>query len=242
MKAKNHPALRLVWSRGDDSIGYRSGRNLCREIPVRDSILRTRSDGVRPRAIQPDTVPCERKPSSRAKAVCPLTASQAARSASFGVMDGINAQTGNAVNAETGNARVNNTRMPKKSILPPSAFWRRLDEALGEKWSPLNPNSVASRLKMSQGSVHRWFTGEGLPEFSTALALSKESGVCVDWLMSNVKPKYPISKDPLLRELFEICEDLTPEARERVLRTARGEFLQQLDAAAQGRQEKKAIR
>lgn len=140
----------------------------------------------------------------------------------------INAQTGNGVNAYSGNSMEQNVCMGKKTEHPPSAFWRRLSEALAGKsrWEPVNANNVANVLRMSQGSVHRWYKGEGLPELTTALDLAKEGGVCVDWLLNNVKPKYPISKDPILRELFETCEDLDEQARKRVLRAARGELLQ----------------
>lgn len=119
--------------------------------------------------------------------------------------------------------------MSRKSLKKPSPFWNRLEEALGNKpgWQPLNPNSVATKLGMSQGSIYRWFDGTGLPELKTALELAKDGGVCVDWLLNNVKPKHPISKDPVLKELFEICEDLLESGRERVLRHARGELLQQ---------------
>jgi hypothetical protein len=138
----------------------------------------------------------------------------------------INAQTVYSVNAGTGNSVPENGRMGKTATFAPSAFWKRLDEALGDRWAPLNPNSLATRLGMSQGSVHRWYRGFGLPELTTALELAKEGGVCVDWLLNAVKPKHPISKDPLLRELFEICEDLQEDGRQAVLRAAKGELLQ----------------
>jgi hypothetical protein len=141
-------------------------------------------------------------------------------------MNSINAQTVDCVNANSGTPRPDNGCMSKTAIFAPSAFWKRLAEALGEKWHPLNSNSLATRLGMSQGSVHRWYRGSGLPELQTALYLSKEGGVCVDWLLNAVKPKHPISKDPVLRELLEICEDLGEEGRWAVLRAAKGELLQ----------------
>jgi hypothetical protein len=153
-------------------------------------------------------------------------------------MEVINAQTVYVVNAETVDCVPENARMPKTAVYAPSPFWKRLEEALGEKWSPLNSNSLATKLSMSQGSVHRWYRGHGLPELATALYLAKEGGVCVDWLLNGVKPKHPISRDPVLRELFEICEDLADDGRQSVLRTARGELLQkQADdmAASPGR-------
>lgn len=128
--------------------------------------------------------------------------------------------------------------MPSSSAFQPSPFWRRLTEALGDKWAPLNPNSLAKRLGMSQGSVYRWYRGEGFPELETALELSKAGGVCVDWLLNAVKQKHPISKDPLLRELLEVCEDLYGDARQRVLRVARGELLQQQGESEDDRQKR----
>lgn len=143
----------------------------------------------------------------------------------------INAQTVKCVNADSGNVLPHNPRMSRTAVFRPSALWNRLEEALGEKWAPLNPNSLAVRLGMSQGSVYRWYRGQSFPEMDTALYLAKEGGVCVDWLLNNVKPKHPIAKDPVLRELLEICEDLHAEGRMRVLRTARGELMQQQEEA-----------
>lgn len=110
-----------------------------------------------------------------------------------------------------------------KTVLKPSAFWQRLDEALGEKWAPLNANSLAVRLEMSQGSTHRWYSGVGLPDIKIALELAKSGGVCVQWLLDGTKPKYPISKDPSIRELFDICEGLDEEGRQFVLKAAKGQ-------------------
>ena len=226
MSKSRHALWRLATVDGVPvSSGYKSGRNRWREIPDRHSTSSTRSAGKRD-VIQPETVPCDFRPSARARALCPPTALQASNNASL-LMTPINAETGNGFNANSGNCARQTSRMGKRTELPASEFWQRLTEALGEKWRPLNSNSLATRLKMSQGSVHRWFTGQGLPELSTALDLAKEGGVCVDWLLNGFKPKYPISRDPLLRELFEICEDLGRDARERVLRVARGELLQQ---------------
>lgn len=150
----------------------------------------------------------------------------------------ITAQTDKRVNAYSGNSAAENERMPKSAVFTASPFWRRLDEAIGQKWAPFNANSVARRLEMSQGSVYRWFRGEGLPELQTAKDIAKEAGVCIDWLINGVKPKYPISKDPVLRELFEVCEDLDIAGRERVLRAARGELLQQQGESTDERQKR----
>lgn len=220
--------------------GYRSGRKRWRETPVTASTANTRSAGTIPRASQLDTVLCAPKSNSRAKAVCPPTALHASSKASLLIMP-INAQTVDDVNAVSDNRARETVRMGKTATITPSPFWKRLKEALGEKWAPLNANSVAVRLGMSQGSVHRWYVGDGFPELETALHLAKEGGVCVDWLLNAVKPKHPISRDPLLRELFDICEDLHEDGRNAVLRAARGELLQKQAAdiaAMQTRQDR----
>lgn len=119
--------------------------------------------------------------------------------------------------------------MARRPTIQPSAFWKRLEEALGNQpgWQPFNPNRVATKLGMSQGSVHRWYVGTGLPEIDTARELARAGGVCLDWLVSNVKPKYPISQDPVLKELLEIVEGLNEDGRKAVLRTAEGEALRE---------------
>lgn len=230
MKKNNHACLRLVVSDGAVlSTRYKSGRSRCRGMPETASMFNTRSAGTRPRSSQLDTVLCAPTSKSLASALCPPTALQASKSASVAslssslVMSAINAQTDNAVNAYSVNQRPENVRMGKKAELPASAFWKRLAECLPSDWAPVNTNSVATRLDMSQGSIHRWYIGPGLPELPTALYLAKEAGVCIDWLLNNVKPKYPISKDPILRELFEVCEELDEAARSRILHSARGE-------------------
>lgn len=239
---KTQARLRLVAS-NESFVGYKSGRSKWRDTPDAASMGSTRSAGTRPVASQPETVPCDLSPSRRAKALWPPTASHAARSASVDMLL-INAQTVNSVNAESGNRARDNKRVATRPTRKPSPFWARLEETLREAplWQPVNANHVAEKLDMSQGSVYRWFTGEGLPELRTALQLAKEGGVCVDWLLNNVKPKYPISKDPTLRALFEICEELKDDGRAAVLRAAEGELLrkQQAEFAAAEAAKKKA--
>lgn len=229
MAKSNQPVLRVFTSDGLwGSAGYKSGRRRWRETPVRDSMDRTRSAGTRPAAIQPETVPCDLRPNARARALCPPAAVHASNKASL-VMKPINAQTVNSVNAATGNRPPDNARMGRTAVRPASAFWARLEEALGDHpaYRPLNANSLSKKLGMSQGSVYRWYIGDGKPELDTALKLAKDGGVSVDWLLNNIRPKYPIAKDPALRELLELCEQLDAEGRDRILRAARGELLQQ---------------
>lgn len=221
---RNQARLRLVVDNSSD--GYRSGRSRWRETPETASMGSTRSAGMRPDASQPDTVPCDLSPRRRARALWPPTASQASLSASIDMPE-INAQTVNLVNANSGNARRDNRRMGREPARQPSEFWKRLEETLRDRplWQPVNANHVAKRLGMSQGSVYRWFTGEGLPELDTALDLAAEGGVCVTWLLRGTKPKFPISSDPVLRSLFDLCEGLSEDGRKEVLRSAENEKL-----------------
>lgn len=238
----DHARLRLATRDGElvsDSSGYRSGRRRWRDTPETASTDSTLSAGTTPRASQLDTVLCAPKPSSRAKAVCPPTASHASSSGvrgssgaagllgSFRMMAAINAQTVKSVNAETVNRVLHSVRMGRQAQSEPSPFWRRLTEAFAEQGLPTTQNGIATLLDMSQGSVGRWFHGEGSPELDTARDLARRGRVCIDWLLDAVKPKYPISRDPVLRELFAVCEDLQHEGRDRVLRVARGELIQQ---------------
>ena len=117
--------------------------------------------------------------------------------------------------------------MARRPTLRPSDFWLRLEEILNgnPSWGPINPNNLATKLGMSQGSVHRWFTGTGKPEIDTALRFARIGGVHVEWLLDGKKPKFPISKNPALRELLEMCEGLDEEGLKAVLRSAEGEQL-----------------
>jgi hypothetical protein len=138
----------------------------------------------------------------------------------------INAQTVESVNANSVNATAQTVRMGRKAESIPSAFWQRLTEAWSEQDLPTSQNGVAQKLKMSQGSVGRWFHGEGLPELETCIDIADRGRVCVEWLLTGRLPKYPISRDPVIREIFETCEALDQAGRTAVLRAARGELLQ----------------
>lgn len=221
-KRRGQARLRLVVD-NESSKGYKSGRKRWRGTPDTASMGSTRSAGTRPDASQPETLPCDLSPRHRAKALCPPTALQASRNASADMVL-INAQTVNCVNAESGSAPSDNRGVSKKPTLRPSPFWMRLEEALKDNpsWQPLNANSVAMKLRMSQGSVHRWFTGAGLPELETAKYLAAQGGVCVDWLLNAVKPKYPLSRNPRVRALFDMIENFDDDAITSVIEHAEG--------------------
>lgn len=242
VKGKAQARLRLVRIDGETvSRGYRSGRKRCRDTPEISSILSTRSAGTRSAASQSEILPCDFKPRSRAKAVCPPTDLQASNNATL-LMLPINAQTADGVNAESGNGMRQSVGMGRQAESEPSAFWRRLVEAMREQELPTSQNGIAVMLGMSQGSVGRWYHGEGLPEMTTCRDLALRGEVSVDWLLTGRKPKYPLSKDPLMREIFDLCEDLDESGRQIVIRAARGELLQKqaADIASEKERTKRA--
>lgn len=211
--------------------GYRSGRSRDRETPETRSTSSTRSAGTRPELIQCPTAPCDLSPSNRANAVCPPTASHALKTASL-LMPRIYRTTVDYVNNETVDSRGKNGRMTtKRPIYPASAFWKRLEEAIGSQFESFNQNTLADYLRIQPSAVALWYRGPGLPKLKTAIKLARDGGVSVDWLLSGAKPKYLISKSPVIRELFEICEQLDPqgEALTVLLRQARNELLAQTE-------------
>lgn len=131
------------------------------------------------------------------------------------------------ITAYSGNTARQAAKMGRKAGSPPSRFWSRLVEALKERGEPTSQNAVAALLGMSHGSVWRWYHGDGLPTLDTCRDLAIKGGVSLDWLITGRKPKYPISKDPVLTKILQTCEDLQGPARGRILRIARDEPVRQ---------------
>lgn len=216
---------------GRSSGGYKSGRSLDRQTPETRSIWSTRSAGTMPRISQLATTPCDLSPSARANAVCPPTASQANNNALL-FMPHVTTQGGYYVNTVCDDGAGQNIPMSRRRPeATASAFWKRLEEAIGKQYPDFNTNSLAADLKIRQSAVYRWYVGPGLPEVHRIAKFARKGGVCVEWLINGTKPKHPISNDPTLRELFEVCEQLDPkgDGRAQVLRTARNELLAQTE-------------
>ncbi len=148
-------------------------------------------------------------------------------------------QGGDYVNTGSGDRRAKNKRMSKRARVTASAFWVRLEEAIGRFYPQgFNANSLATALDLNYNAVYRWYTGPGLPELHRVAEFARKGGVCIDWLVNGTKPKHPISKSPTLRELFEVCEQLEQldpkgESSKMVLRTARNELLAQTELLRQ---------
>lgn len=221
MKKRHHALWRLATVDGVPvSAGYRSGRSRWRETPETASTAKTRSAGTRPAAIQPEIVPCDRRPRARANADCPRTASQASKSASFD-MSRFNAQTVNRVNAYSANPEVHIRGMGRPTESEPSEFWKRLVQCWSARNLPTTQNGIARKLTMSQGSVRRWFAGEGFPETETLIEVARLGRVSIDWLLTGKHHPSGVDKD--LDELLDLWEHLDGPAREHVVRSARGE-------------------
>lgn len=221
---------------GGLSVGYRSGRSRLRDTPVSASIAMTRSAGDRPSAIHPEMEPCDFNPSFLAKADCPPAASQASSSAtSTGegssasdsmefasvLTPQINAQTVNRVNAYSANHRRTIGSMGRPTESDPSPFWKRLVQCWEARNLPTTQNGIAKKLDMSQGSVRRWFAGEGFPETDTLIEIARLGRVSIDWLLTGKHHASGVDKD--LDELLDVWEHLEGPGREHVVRAARGE-------------------
>jgi len=102
-----------------------------------------------------------------------------------------------------------------------SDLWKRLTKALREKGLPISQNGIATMLDMSQGSVRRWYTGEGLPELKTAIVLAERTGYSVEWILTGRGREKPEQYDDLTTDLLQEWARLTPEMRLHVLGTAK---------------------
>lgn len=136
----------------------------------------------------------------------------------------INAQIVNTVNAYTANEVPQDRSVGKPTESPPSAFWKRLTEAWGPLGYPTSQNGVATKLKMSQGSTRRWFTGEGLPETEVIREIANLGGVTIDWLLNETLPRSPIGKKTDLGKLLEVWEKLDKAGREHVYEASQGQL------------------
>lgn len=133
----------------------------------------------------------------------------------------INAQTVNSVNAYSANGARHSRAMGRQSESEPSEFWKRLVQCWAARNLPTTQNGIAKKLDMSQGSVRRWFLGEGFPETDTLIQIARLGRVSIDWLLTGKHHPSGVDKD--LDDLLEIWEYLDGTAREHVLRAARGE-------------------
>jgi hypothetical protein len=170
---------------------------------------------------------------ARSKAMRSGGVSMTAAVGSSGPMCGINAHCEIQVNAHSDRCAPQNLRVqsgPKPG--PASPFWNRLIEALSEynarhkadAWE-LTQSGVARKLqgvhgeRMSQGSVHRWYTGTGMPEIHRVIYLAKLTGVCVEWLLTSRGPKYPTPSagDEYLEAVCSLALQLPDGERARLL-------------------------
>jgi hypothetical protein len=138
------------------------------------------------------------------------------------VMSRINAQNVYVVNARPVGGAMQTKRMPARPSTPMSPFWNRLMraiEAAPKSRLPTSQNGLATSLDMSQGSVRRWYTGEGYPELVTAIDLARRTGVCVEWLLTGRGDMYPhgSQRDPFYHAVFDLLTEFPEAERARTL-------------------------
>lgn len=86
---------------------------------------------------------------------------------------------------------------------------------------PTTQNGIAKKLDMSQGSVRRWFAGEGYPETETLIEIARLGRVSIDWLLTGKHHASGVDKE--LDDLIELWDQLEGPSREHIVRSARGE-------------------
>lgn len=133
----------------------------------------------------------------------------------------INAQTVKRVNAYSANWQVHIAGMGRPTESEPSPFWTRLVQCWGARNLPTTQNGIAKKLDMSQGSVRRWFAGEGHPETETLIEIARLGRVSIDWLLTGKHHASGVDKE--LDDLIEIWDQLEGPSREHIVRSARGE-------------------
>lgn len=176
-------------------------------------------------------VPCDFNPSFSASACWLPAISHALRSAVL-LIPLFNADSGYRVNAYSVNSAAHNLVMGRPTETKASEFWCRIVEAWSEQGLPTSQNGIAKKLDMSQGSVRRWFTGDGLPTLETTTDIASRGRVCVEWILTGRGEKRPLTEDPQLRALLEVWNQLGKESRAHVLRTASNELAASRRASA----------
>lgn len=138
-------------------------------------------------------------------------------------------KNGISSNVKNGDTPGDTVRMGRRPTKLASEFWKRLEDTLGRKtkYQPFNANNLARVLDIKQSVTQQWYAGDAEPELWRVKELAKEAGVCTEWLLNNVKPKYPIHKDAVLRELFDVCEQLNDGWRAHVLKSAQAALASQ---------------
>ena len=84
-----------------------------------------------------------------------------------------------------------------------SAAWERLKQATGDLDDPGRTKLFVEICLVAESSVSRWRTGENVLSLRSAKRIAKETGYCVEWLMSGKGPKqYGVIDQDALLEAF----------------------------------------
>jgi len=95
------------------------------------------------------------------------------------------------VKTDSHNFFADNTRMKK----PDKTFWMRLQESMADKGLETDNVTVAAALiGKHQTAATKWKKG-GYPSMTNTVALAKELGVCVEWLLTGNGDKRPLESD-----------------------------------------------
>lgn len=99
------------------------------------------------------------------------------------------------------------------------SIYGRYVEVREERGKPTTQHAVAADLGVHQTAVHKWESGKGNPKPAHIYKMAENEGVCPNWLMAGVGPKYPVTPD--VQALFDELNSMTVEDRARALKIAR---------------------
>lgn len=95
-------------------------------------------------------------------------------------------------------------------------------EALSEKYPKKKPTQtrLAELAGVSQPTVNEWGEPDRYPSMPTAVKLSRELDICVEWLLTERGPKYATLPEPTLDPLLTQWRGLRDEQRAQLARFA----------------------
>lgn len=113
-------------------------------------------------------------------------------------------------------------------------FARRLHEVCSDMKLPIHgrQSRIAEKFGVRQPAANKWFSGKGLPELATVVAIASWANVNTEWLLSGRGPKRGAAMDMRAVILSEALLDLPQADRDELLnyldfklRKAAGSFI-----------------
>lgn len=113
---------------------------------------------------------------------------------------------------------------PVMAKTPQQTFWDRLEEASQDVGLPCGLSDIGRELDVWPSAVQKWRDGTAIPAQKNQIALARNRGVNVEWLLTGRGAKLSENAmDAATRELLSIFTKLDKAAQERLLAAAKYE-------------------